>query len=108
MHFAQTFQTKTRNEWVMTSAMLDRSPSPCYSAISEWHNKNIETFSKEPMTVHGFKQFHLNSGGSFQKKNQSLLFLCFFACPLADVFKGTDACCVPVLNPSEAVGVLSC
>ena len=68
VQFAQIFQTKTRNEWVMTSAMLDRSPSPCYSAISKWHNKNVESFSKESMTVHGFKQFHLNSGGSFQKK----------------------------------------
>lgn len=63
--------------------------------------------------VHGWlfmvSNSFIYSGGSFQSKKICLVYFSgVFCLPQAEVFKGTDACCVPVLNPSEAVGVLSC
>lgn len=60
------------------------------------------------LAVHGFKQFHLFWWLLSVKKISLVYVSGVFCLPQAEVFKGTDACCVPVLNPSEAVGVLSC
>lgn len=79
--------------------------------LSEWHHNNIQRNMFK--AVHGWlfmvSNSFIYSGGSFQSTKICLVYFSgVFCLPQAEVFKGTDACCVPVLNPSEAVGVLSC
>ena len=114
VQFAQIFQTKTRNEWVMTSAMLaPKAPRGSLVDTLQFQNDTTkiykETCSKQSMA--GCSWFQTVSSilvAPFSQKICLVYFSGVFSLPQAEVFKGTDACCVPVLNPSEAVGVLSC
>lgn len=115
VQFAEIFQTKTRNEWVMTSAMLKHRKPPEVPLLILCHSQNDttttykETCSKQSMA--GCSWFQTVSSilvAPFSQKICLVYFSGVFCLPQAEVFKGTDACCVPVLNPSEAVGVLSC
>ena len=85
VQFAQIFRTKTRNEWVMTSAMLAQKKAPRGSLVDTLQFQNDttkiykETCSKQSMAgCSWFVNSFIYSGGSFQSKNlSSLLFRCF-------------------------------